>query len=186
VSWKRRCVGDCLKCCCSGGSCSVPQQQHSPSCEALATSACRLSGQVRALTLGRPHRDALKELMNKKEIVGDLLNQLRCAHSPSASWQLRSHAHLHLTDGSKGVQCVVHLPASGAADSWHVRALQAHQATGSIRRHASRHQPQQDQHDAGAAAGAFRPFGPDNWWVFIYCIHVTHVPLQRFMGVLLP
>lgn len=35
--------------------------------------------QVRALTLGRPHHDALKELMNKKELVGDLLNQLRRA-----------------------------------------------------------------------------------------------------------
>ncbi len=33
--------------------------------------------QVRALTLGRPHHDALKDLINKKEIVGDLLNQLR-------------------------------------------------------------------------------------------------------------
>ena len=34
-------------------------------------------GQVHALMMGRSHHDALKDLMNKKEIVGDLLNQLR-------------------------------------------------------------------------------------------------------------
>jgi hypothetical protein len=34
---------------------------------------------VVALATGRPHRDALKQLMVKKEIVGDLLNHLRLA-----------------------------------------------------------------------------------------------------------
>lgn len=50
---------------------------------------CRFC-QVRALTLGRPHHDALKELINKKEIVGDLLNQLRCVvqHTPKCASRL--------------------------------------------------------------------------------------------------
>lgn len=33
--------------------------------------------EVHALAKGRPHRDKLKELMHKKEVVGDLFNQLR-------------------------------------------------------------------------------------------------------------
>lgn len=62
---------------------------------------CLLCGQVRALTLGRPHRDALKELMNKKEIVGDLLNQLRYAQSLLAGRQLRTHQQMRGTHHSQ-------------------------------------------------------------------------------------
>lgn len=43
-----------------------------------------LEDEVRALTMGRPHHDALKELMNKKELVGDLLNQLRLIRQRAA------------------------------------------------------------------------------------------------------
>lgn len=38
-----------------------------------------LEQEVQALAAGRPHRDELKQLMAKKEIVGDLLNHLRLA-----------------------------------------------------------------------------------------------------------
>eukprot|EP00798_Chlamydomonas_sp_ICE-L_P002059 gene2059-18237_t len=38
-----------------------------------------LEEEVSALVKGRPHRDKLKELMEKKELVGDLFNQLRLA-----------------------------------------------------------------------------------------------------------
>lgn len=38
-----------------------------------------LEAEVVALAAGRPHRDTLKQLMIKKEIVGDLLNHLRLA-----------------------------------------------------------------------------------------------------------
>jgi len=38
-----------------------------------------LEREVDSLALGRPHRDRLKELMNKKELVGDVFNQLRLA-----------------------------------------------------------------------------------------------------------
>lgn len=38
-----------------------------------------LEAEVAAMALGRPHRDELKQLMTKKEIVGDLLNHLRLA-----------------------------------------------------------------------------------------------------------
>lgn len=36
-----------------------------------------LEHEINALALGRPHRAKLKELMNKKELVGDVFNQLR-------------------------------------------------------------------------------------------------------------
>jgi hypothetical protein len=84
ASWRKRCgCPECSITCCASAT-----QHHF-----LRTSstACLLCAQVRALTLGRPHRNALKELMNKKEIVGDLLNQLRCAHCQLAGWQLRIH-----------------------------------------------------------------------------------------------
>lgn len=35
--------------------------------------------EIDALARGRPHRDKLKELMNKKEVIGDVFNQLRLA-----------------------------------------------------------------------------------------------------------
>jgi hypothetical protein len=38
-----------------------------------------LEEEIQALAAGRPHRDELKQLMTKKEIVGDLLNHLRLA-----------------------------------------------------------------------------------------------------------
>ena len=36
-----------------------------------------LEEEIEALAVGREHRRALKELMNKKELVGDLFNNLR-------------------------------------------------------------------------------------------------------------
>lgn len=38
-----------------------------------------LEAEIAALAAGRPHREELKQLMTKKEIVGDLLNHLRLA-----------------------------------------------------------------------------------------------------------
>lgn len=65
--------------------------------EAPAAPPRLLCTQVRALTLGWPHRNALKELMNKKEIVGDLLNQLRCAHCQLAGRLSRMQILLEVT-----------------------------------------------------------------------------------------
>ena len=50
-------------------------------CISLRTSPClqvrELEEEIEALAVGREHRRALKELMNKKELVGDLFNNLR-------------------------------------------------------------------------------------------------------------
>ncbi|EFJ49794.1 hypothetical protein VOLCADRAFT_80573 [Volvox carteri f. nagariensis] len=39
--------------------------------------------EIDALARGRPHRDALKELMTKKELIGDVFNQLRLSRQAS-------------------------------------------------------------------------------------------------------
>ncbi|KAF8069710.1 DTX44 [Scenedesmus sp. PABB004] len=44
-----------------------------------------LEAEVAALAAGRPHREELKQLMVKKEIVGDLLNHLRLARQRAAA-----------------------------------------------------------------------------------------------------
>ena len=36
-----------------------------------------LEDEISALAIGRPHRDKLKELVNKKEVIADLFNHLR-------------------------------------------------------------------------------------------------------------
>lgn len=59
--------------------CAIPP----PSCAAgrwrTALVIRELEEEIKALAAGRPHRDELKQLMAKKEIVGDLLNHLRLA-----------------------------------------------------------------------------------------------------------
>ena len=44
--------------------------------------------------------------MNKKEIVGDLLNQLRCAHSLLAGRHLCTHQQLRGTQHSQRYHCI--------------------------------------------------------------------------------
>ncbi len=44
-----------------------------------------LEEEVAALTAGRPHSEALKELMGKKEVIGDLFNNLRLARQRALS-----------------------------------------------------------------------------------------------------
>jgi hypothetical protein len=46
-----------------------------------------LEEEIQALAAGRPHRDELKQLMTKKEIVGDLLNHLRLARQRATAPQ---------------------------------------------------------------------------------------------------
>lgn len=54
-----------------------------------------LEQEVEALTLGRPHRQRLKELMNKKELIGDLFNQLRLARQRACNAQPGPHAPIN-------------------------------------------------------------------------------------------
>lgn len=51
-----------------------------------------LEEEIEALVAGREHRRKLKELMNKKELVGDLFNNLRLARQRMLNSRDRSAA----------------------------------------------------------------------------------------------
>ncbi|KAL6763622.1 putative cytosolic purine 5-nucleotidase [Haematococcus lacustris] len=58
-----------------------------------------LEEEIDSLALGRPHRDQLKEMMNKKELVGDVFNQLRLARQRFVA----GHNNLQSFDDEDGV-----------------------------------------------------------------------------------
>ena len=65
----------CIECCSLG---CAQSRAHCTSFEAPPCVQVReLEEEIEALAVGREHRRALKELMNKKELVGDLFNNLR-------------------------------------------------------------------------------------------------------------
>lgn len=58
-----------------------------------------LEQEIAALARGRPHREKLKQLMTKKEIVGDMFNQLRLARQRALAGRQLGMGHHAETDG---------------------------------------------------------------------------------------
>lgn len=62
-----------------------------------------LEREIDSLALGRPHRDRLKELMNKKELVGGVTPHMSTAHS--ATCRLYADCHTPSTQGTYTCKC---------------------------------------------------------------------------------
>ena len=63
-----------------------------------------LEEEIEALAVGKEHRCKLKELMNKKELVGDLFNNLRLARQ-------------RLNDAARANSSTIPTPANGSSSA---------------------------------------------------------------------
>ncbi len=63
-----------------------------------------LEEEIEALAVGKEHRRALKELMNKKELVGDLFNNLRLTRQ-------------RLNDSARAHSSTIPTPAKGSSSA---------------------------------------------------------------------
>ena len=85
-----------------------------------------LEEEIEALAVGKEHRRKLKELMNKKELVGDLFNNLRLTRQ-RLNDSARANSSTIQTPINGSSSAAVSSSSSGSAeqpgDSWQVGSL---------------------------------------------------------------
>jgi len=87
-----------------------------------------LEEEIEALARGKEHRRKLKELMNKKELVGDLFNNLRLTRQRLNN-SARANSSTIETTGNESSSLSASSSGSGGGDqngdSWQVKLLLA-------------------------------------------------------------